>query len=204
MIPAQPEVKSEVVHLWFLPFNVFWRKATKIIQSFAAGKKKLSMALLAFKWLTPLLFSLYHPFYIGVTEITHLSKSQEYEVTAKLFVEDLENVLSRQLKTVVHLGDAAKHTQYDRLVSAYVQQHLSVVADGKTVSLRFLGFEVDKESVYCYFDAGPAAAPKQVQVRNSLLHDFIDQQINIVHVTVNGKRQSTKLNYPEKSAGFQF
>jgi hypothetical protein len=45
---------------------------------------------------------------------------------------------------------------------------------------------------------------KKLDVIDSLLQDFTSDQINIIHVTVNGKRQSTKLDYPEKAASFTF
>jgi hypothetical protein len=35
-------------------------------------------------------------------------------------------------------------------------------------------------------------------VQVSLLHNLFDDQINIVHITVNGVRKSEKLDYPEK------
>ena len=43
-----------------------------------------------------------------------------------------------------------------------------------------------------------------MDVNNTLLHDFINEQINILHVTVNGNRKSTKLNYPDSKASFSF
>ena len=45
---------------------------------------------------------------------------------------------------------------------------------------------------------------KSLDVLNTLLHDFKPEQINIMHVTIGGKRQSTKLDYPQSKAGFRF
>jgi len=39
---------------------------------------------------------------------------------------------------------------------------------------------------------------------NNLLYDYTHDQINIMHVTVGGKRQSSKLNYPAQRASFDF
>ena len=43
-----------------------------------------------------------------------------------------------------------------------------------------------------------------MNINNSILHDFTPQQINIMHVIVNGKRQSIKLDFPQKEAQFSF
>jgi hypothetical protein len=67
-----------------------------------------------------------------------------------------------------------------------------------------VGYETDKESVYCYFEITNLASVKQLDAVNSLLHDFKKEQINIMHVTVGGKRQSTKLDYPDTKANFRF
>jgi len=58
--------------------------------------------------------------------------------------------------------------------------------------------------LFSYFQANDIATVKKIDVYNSLLHDFSDQQINIIHCTVGGKRQSTKLNYPNTSASFSW
>ena len=73
-----------------------------------------------------------------------------------------------------------------------------------TVKLSYIGYEKDKESAYCYFQAEGISNCKKIDIVNSLLHDFNDGQINIVHVVVNGRRQSTKLDYPATRASFVF
>jgi hypothetical protein len=70
--------------------------------------------------------------------------------------------------------------------------------------LSYIGFEKDKESAYCYFQVENVPSLKKLDVFDSLLHDFTADQINIIHVIVNGNRQSTKLDYPQKNASFNF
>ncbi|RYY90428.1 MAG: hypothetical protein EOO15_02565 [Chitinophagaceae bacterium] len=162
------------------------------------------MALLSFKWLIPILAA-FHPFYISVTEITHNAKEKQLEISCKLFAEDLEEILRKGGSNSVSLDAEAQRAQNDKLVSAYVQKNLSVTVDGKVQPLHYLGFEKEKEAVYCYFEvAGITTTPKKVTVHNSILYDFSEKEINLVHLVVNGKRQSTKLDYPNKEASFSF
>ncbi|RYZ20994.1 MAG: hypothetical protein EOO16_14680 [Chitinophagaceae bacterium] len=162
------------------------------------------MALLSFKWFLPLLVSFFHPFYVSVTEITHNAREKQYEISCKMFAEDLEQSLKKQQKAVVDLSSDAQHAQNEKLVAAYMQAHLAVSADGKPLKLHFIGFERDKEAVWCYFDVAGAEAPRKVDVQTTILHDFTEKQINIVHVSVYGKRQSQKIDYPNKGASFSF
>ena len=64
--------------------------------------------------------------------------------------------------------------------------------------------EVEAESLYCYFEADGVPAVKTIDLHNSLLYDFTDQQINIMHVMVDGVRKSSKLEYPNTEASFAF
>lgn len=145
-----------------------------------------------------------HPFYVSVTEIAHNASEKTLEVSCKIFVDDMEEILKRAFRTAVNLSNTAQQEGSGALIDKYVQQHLRLSANGKQVALKFIGFEKDSESVYCYFEGNGVPAVKILDVENSLLQDFTQDQINIMHVTVGGRRQSTKLNFPAKSASFSF
>ncbi|HEX8315487.1 MAG TPA: DUF6702 family protein, partial [Flavisolibacter sp.] len=76
--------------------------------------------------------------------------------------------------------------------------------DGKALQLNYVGFEKEKESVYCYFEVTNISSVRKLDITNNLLYDLTKEQINIMHVTVNEKRQSAKLSYPEVKAGYEF
>ena len=45
---------------------------------------------------------------------------------------------------------------------------------------------------------------KKLEITNSLLYDAFEQQINLMHITVNGERKSSKLAFPDQKAEFIF
>jgi hypothetical protein len=92
----------------------------------------------------------------------------------------------------------------DKLVSDYIKKHLSIKADNKAVTFSYVGFEKEDEAIYSYFQVDNIPSVKKIDITNSILHDFSDQQINIIHCVVGGKRQSDKLDYPKAEASFQF
>ena len=181
------------------------------------------MALLLYKWLTVSLLAFTapapavpvggapvptakarHPFYVSVTEINHNRQAKSIEITCKIFADDLEDVLKKNYKTTVDLGSQLQQAANNRLISNYFTSHLFLAADGKPVTLSYVGFEKDSESAYCYFEVPNIAAFKKLDVSNSILQDLTNEQINIMHVTVNGNRKSYKLNFPHKEASFTF
>jgi hypothetical protein len=146
----------------------------------------------------------YHPFYVSVTELAHNRKDKSIEISCKIFTDDLEATLKQNYNTPVNLADQKKETQNGNYINDYIIKHLSIIADGKPVQLKYVGFEKDSEATYCYFEGTNIPSVKKMDIENSILQDFTNQQINIMHVTINGKRQSSKLDFPNKKASFNF
>lgn len=145
-----------------------------------------------------------HPFYIAVTEINLNTSDKTLEVSCKMFADDLEQIIERNNHAQLDISSDKDKASFDKFIPAYIKNHLSLSVDGKATNLSYIGFEKEKESAYCYFQAENVSSLKKLEVFDSLLHDFTSGQINIIHVTVNGKRQSTKLDYPDKNASFSF
>ncbi len=148
--------------------------------------------------------SLSHPFYISVTEINHNAKDQILEISCKMFADDFEKVINRNYKLQLDIGSPKDKLKYDQVIAAYFTNHLGISADGKNLKINYVGYEKEKESVYCYFQVEKIPYLKTLVITNTILHDLNENQINIIHVMVQGKRQSTKLDYPSKNASFTF
>lgn len=148
--------------------------------------------------------SLHHPFYISVTEINHNAASNTMEISCKMFADDFEQILEKNYKKQIDITAQKDQALLEKIIPDYMLKHLSITADGKETKLVYVGFEKEKESVFCYLQCDKVPPPKKIEIMNDILQDFNDNQINIIHITVNGKRQSTKLDYPEKQASFVF
>jgi hypothetical protein len=146
-----------------------------------------------------------HPIYVSVTEIELNTPQKNLEISCKLFTDDFEKVLRTQYKTIVDLiNPGARKAAMDKLVSEYVQAHLKITADGRQLNLRYLGYEIIEEGVQSYFEVPNIDKLKNIAVFNNLLYEYNEQQMGLIHVTVNGNRKSTKLNYPETKASLSF
>lgn len=168
------------------------------------------MALCIFKWW--MVFSAFfidteprvHPYYVSVTEIAHNSSGQTLEVSCKIFTDDFEQTLKLATGKKIDLLNPLVKEAMKPFVGNYILEHLRLAADGKMVKLAFLGYERDEEGVIAFFEAGGIRDVKKLEVYNDLLYEFHPSQIGLMHVTVNGKRKSRKLDNPEKNALFVF
>ena len=152
----------------------------------------------------PMQITRLHPFHVSVVEINHNATDKTLEISCKIFTNDFETILEKDYKAKVDLVNPKDKAAMDKIVNDYITKRLSFKADGRTVNFSYLGFEKQDEAIYSYFQVDNVASVKKIDVTNSLLHDFSDQQINIIHCTVGGKRQSTKLDYPNVQASFSF
>ena len=146
----------------------------------------------------------FHPIHVSVTEINHNATDKTLEISCKLFTDDFEKVLAQIYKTKVDLINPPDRPAMEKLVSDFIQKHLTLKIDDKPVTLSYLGYEKDNDAVYSYFQVENISAVKKINITNNILHEMFTDQINLMHVIVNGTRKSVKLDYPEKEAVFSF
>lgn len=178
---------AAILYKWFFVSALFPFLTSNIISENAANTKNS-----------------FHPFYVSVTEINHNAENHTLEISCKMFAEDLEEILRTNYKSQVSLGTAKDKARLDQLIPDYINKHLALNVDGKPGKLAYIGFEKDKESAYCYLQVDDVNTVKKINISNTILYDFNEGEINIMHVVVGGKRHSTKLNYPDKQAAFSF
>ena len=166
------------------------------------------MASILYKWL--IVFSLtgfistHHPIFVSVTEINHNAANKTLEISCKIFTDDLEQTLRQQNKIKVDLLNPASKQAMNVLVNNYIQKHLQLKVDDKAVMLEFVGFEQQEEGIISFFEVKNIAMVKKLDVTNTILYESRPQQMQIIHVMVNGERKSSRLNNPDDKASFQF
>ncbi len=170
------------------------------------------MATSLYKWLcigvltiisVPIKATRLHPLYITVTEINQNAKDHTLEISCKIFTNDFETALEKSGIPKVDLSDAKNKPAADKAIPAYIQKKLLIQVDGKPVQLEYVGFEKETDATWCYFQVNNITAVKKLELTNTILYDVFEQEINIIHVTLNGERKSTRLTNPDAHALFE-
>ena len=139
-----------------------------------------------------------HPYHVGSVEINYNAKTKTFEISAKFFLDDLENSLNAKYNKTLHFGEEKSKAGLDQALENYFAEYFKLKSNNKFLKINYLGFEEDKESVNVYLESEMTEMPKKVETAVSLLYSFFDDQMNIVHIIVNGERKSSKLNYPDR------
>ncbi|MEJ2902101.1 DUF6702 family protein [Pedobacter panaciterrae] len=157
------------------------------------------LQLILFFWL-----NIFHPFYVSVTEIDHNQKTKTVQVSVRVFFDDFENALDKRYKTSINILKPKDRKQVDGLISDYIKSHLQIKANNKSLTLKYLGYQIEEDAAWCYFESEKIESIEKLEIQNDILFEQHDSQINMIHATVNGKRKSTKLDNPEKSVAFSY
>jgi hypothetical protein len=144
-----------------------------------------------------------HPYFVSVTEVEYRSKEKELGLSCKFYTDDLEEGLKKFSKDNIDLSKGDKNKN-QKTISAYIMQHMKISIEDKPLQLRFMGFENDQEAIWCYFEAAGVSPFKNIDIETDFLYETKKEQVNLVHVTVDGKRQSSKLSNPDRLIRLRF
>lgn len=139
-----------------------------------------------------------HPLHVSTTDISYNKNDGKLEIVCTLFTDDFENALSKQFKTSADLNKADMHKAMDNLIKSYIANNLHIKAGNTAATINYLGFENNHEAIDVYLESDKITQPKRLEANVSLLHNLFDDQINIVHMTVNGARKSGKITFPDR------
>ncbi len=145
-----------------------------------------------------------HPFYISVSEINYNVESKRMELSVKIFTDDFENTLQKVYGHSINLTIPKDTSLRDQMVASYIQNNLVLSINNKSCTINYLGIEKEEEAVWCYFESEPCEFPVALQIKNTLLYQHVEGQINIMHVRVGNQRKSLKVDQPASIANFNF
>jgi hypothetical protein len=162
------------------------------------------MTFIGIKPLVTLFIAMVHPFFISVIDINHNEKEAVLEISVRTFTDDLEKTINQESQIAIDFNNPAQKEKADQLIKNYLVKKLTLVANGNKCNLEYLGFEIQKESTWTYFEVKNIKELKQLNVVCDILSSISPEQINIIHVKTKGQRKSYELALSKKSTQFNF
>jgi hypothetical protein len=140
-----------------------------------------------------------HPFFVTVTEVEYSTKSKELGMSIKVYPDDLEETLRKfnGKKYDVIQGDKK---QISQALEEYLKKHLSIRLNGINKTYQFLGYEIDKESVWIYCNISNQPGVRSIEISSDMMYEYKPEQTNIIHIKLDEKRESFRLTSPSTKA----
>lgn len=143
-----------------------------------------------------------HPFYLSVTEMKYNEKNKSMEIACKMFTNDLEGALKKTTGKKVDIINPKEKKEVEKILFEYITKRLSINLNGKSTTLKYIGYEKEEDVIWTYMEIEKCEKPKQLNINTSLLYDYIKDQINLVSFEMAGNKQSSKVSNPTKEIKF--
>ena len=133
-----------------------------------------------------------HKFYISVTNVDYSEKDQSVQIITRIFIDDMNAVIKERYGIPSKLGTDRESTIDREYLEKYLRTKFLVEINGETVKYDFIGEKYDTDMVICYIEVPNVSLKtlKQIAVLNEVLTDIYDDQQNVVHFKINGKKKS--------------
>lgn len=129
-----------------------------------------------------------HPFHTSVTELFFNAKEKSWEVSIKLFQDDLETTLTAYTNRPFKFSF---EKEADKVIEAYLRKHFGVqVNKVLQTPYRYLGFETQNDAIWVYLEIPTDQDLSGVYLENSLLIDSFEDQTNLVQVAKGEQKKS--------------
>lgn len=149
-----------------------------------------------------LLFCVSHDFHVSTTYGEF--KTKQLQLTTKIFTNDLEAVLEELNAQKMALGTPQENKAAQTFIAAYLKNNFSLDLNGQVQKLKFIGFEVELDITYIYFEYNFSEVPKEFTVKNTLLFNSFNDQSNLVNIKLNQNLKSAFFDEQHPTKQFSF
>ncbi|MBP6126917.1 DUF6702 family protein [Flavobacterium sp.] len=151
------------------------------------NKIKLSLLVILFSFLSAFTF---HKFYVGVFQIDYFKEKKAVQITARLFIDDLEKALYKKHNKHIYITTKDEIAEANTLIANYLSEKLKIKINNKSQSLQFLTKEQEDNIVICYLKIPFKDNIKDLEITNTVLSDIFKEQQNLVHLNLNSNKKT--------------
>lgn len=126
-----------------------------------------------------------HKFYVSNNIVEYNARTQLFEVTCKIFTDDLERALAPDGASLF-LGSERERNDVNWLIQEYIEKKFKIKINDKPIQFKYIGKEVDPELTHLYFEFNYVDMPNTVSVENTVLFEHFEEQKNIIDLRLNG------------------
>ena len=84
---------------------------------------------------------LMHKFYVSLTEVRYNLQTERFEVSMRIFPDDLDRALLERTGINTQLGTELEHKDADSLLMVYLLEGFSIEVNGALLEMNYLGKE---------------------------------------------------------------
>jgi len=154
--------------------------------------------------LISLIGGVFHPFHISITDIEFDEEAKSVEIAQKIFIDDFEEALNAAGNEGTDLVNESEKSANDALIKTYIINNLNLEVNGKPAEYQFLGTLIEGDAIWCFLEIPKTKKLKSIKVKNTILLEMFDDQMNLVHVKRSEKIKSMRLHRENREEAFNY
>lgn len=132
----------------------------------------------------------FHKFYVGVFQIDYFKEKKAIQITARLFIDDLEKALHKKHNKHFYITTKDEVPDANTYIAKYLEEKLKIKINNKIQTIQFLTKEQEENIVICYLKINFKDNIKDLEITNNVLSDVFNEQQNLVHLNINGNKKT--------------
>ena len=142
-----------------------------------------------------------HKFYIGVFQVDYKVEKKEFQITSRVFIDDIEKALESKYKKKLNLSTLKESKESEALITEYFKEKFKISVNNKSQEMIFLAKEYEDDVLICYHRISFSGKIKSLTIYISILTEQFSEQQNLLHTNINSNKKSflfTNTNTQEK------
>ena len=131
-----------------------------------------------------------HKFYVSIYQIDFVPEKKRVEITARIFMDDLNLALEQEFKVKTALGEKLETAEDGAFLKKYLAKHIRVSIDGKEKQILFLSKEIDNNVVIVYMKITDIKKFNSFKIQNNALLDLYSDQQNIIQTNFYNNKKN--------------
>jgi len=145
-----------------------------------------------------------HKFYVAIYQIHFAPEKKMLQITSRIFIDDLNEVLSKKYHKKTQLGEKTESPEDVALMQKYLAEKFSIKINGKPKTPNYLSREFENNVIICYFNIKEITEVRSLEIKNEVLTDLFPDQQNIIQASVLGEKQGLLLSESTQSGTLNF
>ena len=146
----------------------------------------------------------FHKFYVSIYQINYNQKKQMLEITSRIFIDDLNNVLKIKYVKKTHLTEKDETVEDVNLMKKYLLDNFKITINGKPQKINYINKETENNVIVCYFNVKNISKISKITIKNTSLFELNDEQQNIIQTNIYNKKEDLLLTPSTISGSIKF
>ena len=130
-----------------------------------------------------------HKYHTALYQINYDSEKKMLQITSRIHIDDLNKALEKKYNKKIPV-ESENNSANELLMVEYLSNHFSIKVNAQVKPLTFLSTEIDGDEIICYWNIKNISKINSLEVSNTVLTEYYNDQQNMTNVTVLGVKKS--------------